>query len=167
VLAEPSVVVLIGAPGSGKTTYRRRLLARGLAPELVVSLDDLRRKLRDRSAHPRPLQDYSYAALQIAHERQRALVEAGRGYLADATNLRRRERLAHIAMAGELPSYAVLMPAVPLAELLVRNARRPLDEQVPEDVIAAFAHRRSLLSQDLLLAEGFAAVEDAVSTEPG
>ena len=159
-LRSPCVVVLVGAPGSGKTTFRRRLLAQGLAPELVVSLDDLRREQRDRAVDARPLQDYYYAALQIAAGRQHALVAAGRGYLADATNLRRRERVAHIATAGALPSYAVLLPDVPLDVLLARNALRPEDEQVPPDVIAAFAHRRSLLSRDLLLREGFADVAE-------
>ena len=163
-LHSPCVVVLVGPPASGKTTYRRGLLARGLDPTLVVSLDDLRRVLRDWAAEPRPLQDYSYAALQIAYERQRALVGDGRGYLADATNLRRRERVAHVAMAGDLPAYAVLLPAVPLPVLLARNDARPPDEQVPADVIEAFAHRRSLLSRELLLTEGFrdvAEVRDA------
>jgi predicted kinase len=158
VLSEPAVVVLVGAPGSGKTTYRRRLLADGFEPERVVSLDDLRRELRVRSSEPKPLQAYSYGALQIAAERQRALVDTGRGYLADATNLRRRERVAHVAMAGVLPAYAVLLPDVPLDVLLARNAARAEDEQVPADVIAAFAHRRSLLTRDLLLREGFAGV---------
>ena len=154
-LRQPSVVVLVGAPASGKTSFRRQLLAAGLDPSLVVSLDDLRRELRDASLDPKPLQEYTVAALRIAGERQRALVEAGRGYLADATNLRRRERVGHVATAGPLPAYAVLLPDVPLPVLLERNARRPEDERVPEDVIAAFAHRRGLLSRETLLTEGF------------
>lgn len=120
-----------------------------------MSLDDLRRELRDRAPDPKPLQDYTAAALRLAAERQRVLVEQGRGYLADATNLRRRERVGHIATADALPAYAVLLPHVPLPVLLERNAARPGDERVPEDVIAAFAHRRALLSRELLLAEGF------------
>jgi predicted kinase len=131
------------------------LLDRGLPPEQVVSLDDLRRELRARSADPKPLQDYTLAALRIAGERQRALVEQGRGYLSDATNLRRRERVGHVVAAGLLPAYAVLLPPAPLDVLLARNTTRPPDEQVPPDVIAAFAHRRSLLTRELLLAEGF------------
>lgn len=145
----------MGPPAAGKTTYRRRLLAAGLPAELVVSLDDLRRELRARSADPKPLQDYTLGALRIAGDRQRALVEQARGYLSDATNLRRRERVGHVATAGELPAYAVLLAEVPLEVLLARNAARPADEQVPPDVVAAFAHRRSLLSADLLLQEGF------------
>jgi hypothetical protein len=44
--------------------------------------------------------------------------------------------------------------------LLARDALRPADERVPADIIAAYAHRRSLLTADLLRGEGFAAVHD-------
>jgi predicted kinase len=147
--------VLVGPPASGKTSFRNGLLADGLQPDLVVSLDDLRRELRARSRASKPLQDYTVAALRTAAQRQRQLVEVGRGYLSDATNLRRYERVGHVQAAGSLPAYAVLLPDVPLEVLLARNAARPPDEQVPEDVVAAFAHRRSLLSRQVLLDEGF------------
>jgi predicted kinase len=139
---------------------RRRLLADGLPPELVVSLDDLRRELRDRSATPRPLQEYTLAALRIAADRQRVLVEQGRGYLADAQNLRRRERVAHVAAAAGLPTVALLLPSLPLGVLLARNAQREDDDRVPDDVVARAAHRRSLLTRELLLAEGFTEVRE-------
>src|SRR4051794_10060353 len=42
----PAVVVLVGTSASGKTTLRRDLVAAGLAGDLVVSLDDLRRRGR-------------------------------------------------------------------------------------------------------------------------
>ena len=69
--------------------------------------------------------------------------------------MRRRERAGHVLVAGELPAYAVLLPEGSLAELLARNAARPQDEQVAGGVLAAFAHRRSLLTRELLLLEGF------------
>jgi predicted kinase len=154
------VVVLVGPPASGKSTVRRQLVAEGLPADLVVSLDDLRRELRDRSAEPRPLQDYTLVALRIAGDRQRALVEQGRGYLADAQHLRRRERRAHVAGAAGLPTIAILLPDLPLEVLLQRNALRGEDERVPDDVVARAAHRRSLLTAALLRAEGFAEVRE-------
>src|SRR5215212_9985883 len=39
----PAVGVLVGAAGSGKTTFRRALVAAGYDPGRVVSLDELRR----------------------------------------------------------------------------------------------------------------------------
>ncbi|WP_432570379.1 AAA family ATPase [Kineococcus sp. SYSU DK005] len=159
------VLVLVGAAGSGKTTLRRRLLA--AVPALpVVSLDDLRRELRaaDAAAHRpvRGLQAYSPAAVRRAQRRCQALAGLGAGYLADATHLRRAERTGHLraAAAAHLPAEAVLLPDLPLAELLRRDAARPADERVPADVLARHAHRRSLLSAPALLADGFAVVHE-------
>jgi predicted kinase len=162
----PAVLVLVGPPASGKTRLRRRLIGAGLDPELAVGLDDLRREARGRAlaaGEPvRRLQDYSYTAVRAAAQRQQILLDAGTGYLSDATNLRRRERVAHIraAAAAGVPAVALLLPDLSLAELLARDATRPPAERVPADVVAAFAHRRSLLDADLLRTEGFAAVYD-------
>jgi predicted kinase len=159
-----AVIVLVGAAGSGKTTVRRALVAAGYDPGRVLSLDDLRRieRVGDVAAgRPvRPLQEYSLRAVRRAERRRDALAAFGAGYLADATHLRRRERVTHVRVAGDcgLPAVVVLLPDLDLTELLTRNSRRPLDEQVPAEVLAKHAHRRSLLSRDLLLAEGFGTV---------
>jgi len=164
VLDQPAVVVLVGAAGSGKTTLRRALVAAGYDAGRVVSLDDLRRCERADDAAAgrpvRPLQGYSLRAVRRARRRCDALAAFGAGYLADATNLRRRERVEHVraAEACGLPSVAVLLPHVDLATLVERDALRPPDERVPADVLARHAHRRSLLSADLLAGEGFALV---------
>ncbi|NAZ86912.1 AAA family ATPase [Kineococcus indalonis] len=166
--AAPVVLVLVGAAGSGKTTLRRRLLA--AAPQLpVVSLDDLRRELRAADAAAgrpvRALQAYSLPAVRRAQRRCQALAGLGAGYLADATHLRRAERVAHLrtAAAAHLPAEAVLLPDLPPAELLRRDAARPADERVPAGVLARHAHRRSLLSAPALLADGFAVVHELPS----
>jgi predicted kinase len=167
VIAEPSAVtVLIGAPASGKTTLRRHLMAGGVALP-VLSLDDERAALReeDRAAGlpPRALQSYSHPAVQRCAAAARALLAEGRGYLADATHLRRRERVAHVraAHAAGVPAVAVLLPDLPLEVLAARNAARPEEQRVPRDVLEKHAHRRSLLSAGLLRDEGFDAVHEA------
>ncbi|NIZ91858.1 AAA family ATPase [Kineococcus rubinsiae] len=158
------VVVLVGPPAAGKTTLRRELLAAGLDPAAVLSLDDLRRRFRAAAVATglpaREAQAYSLPAVRRAARRGDALAAFGTGYLADATHLRRAERREHVGRAADagLAAEAVLLPDLPLAELLRRNASRPDDERVPEDVLARFAHRRSLLDPDLLREEGFAVV---------
>ena len=160
----PAVVVLVGTSGSGKTTYRRRLLGAGLAPDLVVSMDDLRREARARDAsrglRPRHLQGYSAYAARTAGRRCEVLAAFGVGYVADATHLVRRERRRHVAVAEdtELPAVAVLTPVLAPAELVSRNAGRDLDEQVPEEALLRQQHRRSLLSAGMLRDEGFVEV---------
>jgi predicted kinase len=164
-----AVVVLVGPPAAGKTTVRRRLVNAGLSPSQVVSLDDLRRAARSRAVAEggtvRPLQDYTLTALREADHRQEQLLTAGLGYVADATHLRRRERVVHVraAHAAGLPALAVLLPDLPLDTLRTRDALRPADERVPGDALAAFAHRRSLLTADLLRGEGFMQVYDSLA----
>jgi predicted kinase len=165
-VAVPAVVVLVGAPAAGKTCVRRRLVDAGLPARLVVGLDELRRAAQARAAAAGepvlPLQDYSLTAVRAAAVLQRDLLQTGMGYLADATNLRRRERVDHVraACAAGLPAVALLLPGHPVETLLARDALRPVDERVPPDVIAAYAHRRSLLTAGLLRGEGFAAVHE-------
>ncbi|WP_432520072.1 AAA family ATPase [Kineococcus sp. SYSU DK006] len=164
-----AVVVLVGAAASGKTTLRRRWVAAGLDPGCVVSLDDLRRRLRaedlHRGAADRGAQAYTLPALRRAARRCDALAGFGVGYLADATHLRRSERRVHVARAAAagLPAVAVLLPALDVAQLLRRDASRAPEERVPADVLARHAHRRSLLSADGLRADGF----EHVLEEPG
>lgn len=164
----PAVVVLVGTSGSGKTTLRRALVAGGMPADAVVSLDDLRHRARRsdaaRGRPVRPLQDYSAVAVRAAGRRYDALAAFGTGYLADATHLRRRDRTPHVRAAAEtgLEARAVLTPLLPLEELVRRNGRRRIEEQVPVDVLARQVHRRSLLSPDLLAAEGFGLVHEVL-----
>jgi predicted kinase len=168
----PSVLVLVGASGSGKTTLRRALESAGLPADLVVSLDDLRRQAQAWDlAHGRPardLQDYSALAVRRAVRRCEALAVFGAGYLADATHLRRRDRRVHVHVAVEtgLEPRAVLAPALPVEVLVERDLRRPPDERVPVDALLRQAHRRSLLSAELLLGEGFQSVVE-LGSGPG
>ena len=154
-----AVVVLVGAPASGKTTLRQTLLADH--PFEVISLDDERLTLRERDCaagrEPRPLQDYSWLAMRRGEEAAGELLRRGVGYLADATHLRRRERVRHVraAHAAGLPAVGALLPELPLEELRARNASRPEFRRVPDDILERHAHRRSLLTPDLLTEEGF------------
>ena len=167
-LSAESVLVLVGAPAAGKTTVRAQLLAASPEALIVLSPDDERARMRARDTaagrEPRDLQDYSLPALRLCATRAEELLSSGRGYLADATHLRRKERVAHVRRAHEagLAAVAVLLPDLPLAVLADRNARRPAERRVPDEILARHAHRRNLLSADLLRGEGF---DDVVEIE--
>ncbi len=66
----------------------------------------------------------------------------------------------HLAIAADtgLPTLAALTPLESVEELLRRNALRPGDDQVPEDALRRQRHRRSLVSVEMLLEEGFGRV---------
>ena len=151
----------MGAAASGKTTLRRRLVERGLPAERVVSLDDLRRMLRDADAAAgRPTkepQGYTLRALRLAAARQAELLARGEGYLLDATSLRRRDRVEHVraAHAAGLPAVAFLLEPLPPGTLAARNSQRSAEQVVPDDVLARQSHRHGLLDSALLREEGF------------
>ena len=155
-----AVVVLVGAPGSGKTTVRMRLLAERPGTP-VLSPDDERAAMRERDLEegrvPRALQDYSLPALRRCADDAAALLAEGRGYVSDATNLRRKERVPQVRAAHEagLRAIAVLLPDLPVATLVERNASRSELRRVPEDSLARHANRRSLLDAETLRQEGF------------
>ncbi|SDQ08006.1 AAA family ATPase [Quadrisphaera sp. DSM 44207] len=165
--------MLVGAPASGKTTLRGRLQAAGAAPARTVSLDEERAVARERDVaagrEPRPLQEYSATAVRRCEAAVAASLAAGLPYLADATHLRRRDRVAHVraAHAAGLRAVAVLMPHLDPAALARRDAARPPERRVPAQVLARCAHRRGLLSAELLVAEGFDAVVEAADLPPG
>ena len=170
-LAREAVVVLVGAPGSGKTTVRMRLLAEHPGTP-VLSPDDERAAMRDRDLAegriPRALQDYSLPALRRCADAAAALLAEGRGYVSDATNLRRKERVTQVRAAHEagLPAIAVLLPDLPVAALVERNASRSELRRVPEDRLARHADRRSLLDAETLRQEGFDDVVEIDAAAP-
>ena len=159
--------MLVGPPAAGKTTVRAKLLAAGLPPDHVVSLDDLRRavaaQVQAAGGPVRAPQDWTVRALRCAARRQSDLLASGSGYLADNTHLRRRERVRHVRAAHDagLPAVAVLLPELPVAVLARRDAAREAGARVPELVLLRFAHRRSLLDPAVLREEGFDEVVEA------
>lgn len=88
---------------------------------------------------------YSGAAAHAAPRRERAPLDSGHRYVADATHLRRAERRRQVREAQDagLSATCLLMPALPAETLAARK----------------HAHRRSLLDASGLLAEGFDAVD--------
>ena len=142
----PVLYVMVGPPGSGKTSYIRKYLPEALR----ISLDDLRLMLSGRPFDFR----YERIVAEVGEELMRVslsrLREWRRDCVYDATNVTREVRLRSLAIAQEfdLPAVAIFADT-PIEIALARNRRRR--RKVPEDVIERFYRQLQPPSLD----EGF------------
>jgi predicted kinase len=138
------IVVLVGLPGAGKSTWLERIGA------VALSSDSIRRLLSDdetdQSIHPRVFQTLRYLL------EQRLAIGRPVTYI-DATSLTPEERAPYleIGRAHGCEVEAIFFD-VPLAVCMERNARRL--RVVPPDALARMAAK--LLPPSV--AEGFARV---------
>jgi predicted kinase len=118
VLAEPSLVVLVGAAGAGKSTFA----ARHFAPDEVLSSDAYRRIVSGDEAN----QAATKAAFVVLHDALERRLANGRTAVVDATSIEpaaRRALLARAAASG-IPASAFVLD-LPAATVIARNAARP------------------------------------------
>jgi protein phosphatase len=150
-IVDPSLVVLVGASGAGKTTFA----ARHFQPEEVLSSDDFRALVAGDPADQRA----SGLAFRRLHEALARRLDRQQMSVVDATNLAqhaRRVLLGRAAETGVSSSAIVLAP--PAAVVHARNAARP-GRVVPSEVVDAQLRRLDeLLASGRLDAEGFAAI---------
>jgi len=125
------IVVLVGLPGSGKSTYLERIGATGLSSDAIRKL--LADDETDQTIHERVFQSLRYLL------RHRMALRRPVTYI-DATNLTPEERQPYIGIGR---SYGCQLEAlyfdVPLEVCRERNARR--HRVVPDDALLNMAAR--------------------------
>lgn len=141
-------LMLIGLPGSGKSSFARQLVEQSPRWQLL-STDALREQLFGQASIQGP-----WSAIEQALDQQlRAARLAQRPVILDSTQARRRHRrlaLAQLAQAG-YGAVGGLWLREPLGRCCQRNRDR--DRQVPRAVIQAM--HRSLTAAPPRLDEGF------------
>ncbi|RYG47572.1 polynucleotide kinase-phosphatase, partial [bacterium] len=118
VLPEPSLVVLIGASGSGKSSFARK----HFRPTEVMSSDAFRGWVSDDENNQEATKD-AFAALHYMTDLR---LRRYRTAVVDATNVQdaSRKPLVAIAKANDLPVVAIALD-LPPAVCHERNAQRP------------------------------------------
>jgi protein phosphatase len=117
-LRDPTLVVLVGAAGSGKSTFA----ARWFAPSEILSSDTFREILTGDPSDQRATK----TAFSIIHREVTKRLAAKRTVVVDATNVEaaaRRQLIARARFAG-VPAIAIVF-ALPRDVVLARNAARP------------------------------------------
>jgi predicted kinase len=157
VIADPSVVVLVGAAGVGKSTFARR----HFAPDEILSSDAFRALIAGDEAD----QAATVAAFRALHRALERRLAAGLLTVVDATNVTANARrgILRRAAASGVPAVALVLD-LPVDEVLARNAGRA--RVVPEDAVRSHvADLRRALAPGRLAAEGFARVVRLGSAE--
>ncbi len=157
-IPDPSLVVLVGAAGSGKSTFA----ARHFAADEVLSSDAYRALLSGNEADQRRTR----TAFSILHREAVRRLAAGRLVVVDATNIEHHARRALIdrARAAGVPAIAIVLALLP-GVVHSRNAARTervVDSSVVERHLARLA---AALDHGGIAGEGFAAVHILGSVE--
>jgi predicted kinase len=157
-IPDPSLVVLVGAAGSGKSTFA----AHHFATDEVLSSDAYRALLSGDEADQRRTR----AAFSILHREVVRRLAAGRLVVVDATNVEHHARRALVerAHAAGVPAEAIVL-ALPPGVVHARNAARTervVDAAVVERHLARLA---VALGDGGITSAGFAAVHVLGSVE--
>lgn len=135
----PTIYVLIGIPGSGKSSW-----AEAEAEQLnavIVSRDGIRAMLTGRSEKMAGDSKFESLVSRIVDESVACAIQAEKNIILDGTNIRyvqAMKAMYNVARSvlyphGPTPIVTPVLISTPLDECLKRNARR--GSPVPEDVI--------------------------------
>jgi predicted kinase len=152
-IPDPSLVVLMGAAGAGKSTFA----ARHFDPSEVLSSDAYRAQISGDPAN----QTVTRAAFGRLHRDLTRRLDARQLSVVDATNLGRAARrvLLRLAAAGAVPAVGIVFD-LPVDVILARNAARTarvVDEAI---VLQHLAQVRTMIDdpETDVRAEGFSLV---------
>lgn len=123
----PIFMMLVGLPGSGKSTHAQQLIENGY---IIHSSDAIREELTGDVNN----QDLNSKVFETLHKRVKEDLANGNNVIYDATNLNWKRRKAFLQELNKIKCWKVCdVIATPFEVCLVQNDKR--DRKVPYDVI--------------------------------
>lgn len=130
------VIMMVGLPGVGKSTF----IKRHYSDTPVISLDDIREELSDRSD-----QSNNSEVVRIAKERFKEYLRKKQSVIWDATNIRKDYREPLLQLARNYGAYTTILVLLDKEKnILTKNKDRK--DVVPDNVIERMINRYQLPS---------------------
>ena len=124
----PKLILLVGIPGSGKTTYARKYVEK-VSDTIHLSSDSIRSELYgDESIQGDPAEVFS-----LMQKRAVEALNNGKDVLYDATNVTRKDRTSIISICPKFAKIDAHIIWAPIEECIKRDASR--DRTVGKEVI--------------------------------
>ncbi|MFT9497609.1 AAA family ATPase [Anaerosolibacter sp.] len=130
-LNQNTLYILIGLPGSGKTTYANKCFHS--KDILIVSSDQIRQQITGSSSFNK---GDTAPTLQIAQKIIQEALESGLNVVWDATNIYKKWRKDFIKIAKKNNAKVVaIVFNTPVSICVKRNNERTVEKQVPNEII--------------------------------
>lgn len=139
----PALIVMVGAPGSGKS-YLAQILAPNIGAELVQT-DALRKML---FPEPRYTSAEAAAVYKAAHDRIREGLRQGRRVVFDGTNLREKRRRTLYDLADRADAALVVVEAYAPERVIRERLAQRMTARTPGDLSDADWRIYLLLQKD-------------------
>ena len=125
----PSLIILVGIPGSGKTTYAQNYISQHPKQAVHLSSDGIRKELYGDES----IQGSPYEVFALMQKRTVDALNNGDDVLYDATNVTRKDRAGIIGVCPKFAKIECHIIWAPIEECIKRDAAR--DRTVGKEVI--------------------------------
>lgn len=130
-MKKPKLIVMVGLPGSGKSTYAKELIKKGKA-DIVLSSDAIREELTGDESN----QTVNDKVFKLLYQRMNDYLAEGKSVVVDATNTTLKSRLRIMSECKVLCNKEAVVVNPTVLECYKRDGSR--DRTVGEQVINRF-----------------------------